>query len=56
MDKNEFLNSLSKRAGISYDEAKLFYDKFIQRFVKVLKSGQSVRISGFGEFKEKARK
>lgn len=56
MDKSEFLNSLSKQTGISYDEARLFYDKFIQRFLKVLKSGQNVRISGFGDFEGKMRK
>ncbi len=56
MDKSEFLNLLSKRANISYDEAKLFYDKFIARFVRAIKSGQSVKISGFGEFRRKLRK
>ena len=56
MDKSEFLNLLSKRANISYDEARLFYDKFIARFAKAIKSGQNIRISGFGEFKRKIRK
>ncbi|MFN3135776.1 MAG: HU family DNA-binding protein, partial [Candidatus Kryptonium sp.] len=56
MDKSEFLSLLSKRASISYEEARLFYDKFIVRFAKAIKSGQNVRISGFGEFKRKIRK
>ncbi|MCX7762516.1 MAG: SPOR domain-containing protein [Candidatus Kryptonium sp.] len=56
MGKNEFLNLLSKRAGISYDEAKMFYDKFVQRFIKVLKTTQSLKISSFGEFKGKVKK
>lgn len=55
MKKEEFLKSLAKREGVSYDEAEFFYEKFIQRFVKVLKSGQSIRIPGFGEFKVKVR-
>ncbi len=56
MTRDEFLKLLSKRAGISVDDARLFYDKFLQRFVKILKSGQSVKIPGFGEFKVRKRK
>lgn len=56
MKKEEFLKLFAKRAKISYDDAKFFYEKFIQRFTKVLKSGQGVRIPGFGEFKVKIRK
>ncbi len=56
MRKEEFLKLFAKRAKISYDEADLFYEKFIQRFAKALKSGQGVRIPGFGEFKVKVRK
>lgn len=56
MDKSEFLSLLSKRASISYEEARLFYDKFITRFAKAIKSGQNVRISGFGEFRRKIKK
>jgi integration host factor subunit alpha len=56
MKKGEFLKLFAKRAKISYDEAELFYEKFIQRFTKALKSGQGVRISGFGEFEVKTRK
>jgi nucleoid DNA-binding protein len=56
MNKDEFLKLFAKRAGISVDDARLFYEKFLQRFVKILKSGQSVKITGFGEFKVKKRK
>ncbi len=56
MNRDEFLKLLAKRAGISFEDAKLFYEKFLQRFVKILKSGQSVKIPGFGEFKVKKRK
>ncbi len=55
MKKGEFLKLFAKRAKISYDEAELFYEKFIQRFTRALKSGQGVRIPGFGEFKVKIR-
>ncbi len=56
MRKDEFLKLLAKRAEISYDEAALFYEKLLDRFAKVLKSGQTIKISGFGEFKRKVNK
>ncbi len=56
MRKEEFLKLLSKRAGISYEEAEFFYDKFIHRLTIVLKLKQSIRIPGFGEFGVKVRK
>jgi len=56
MRKDEFLKLLAKQAEISYDEAVLFYEKLLDRFAKALKSGQAIKISGFGEFKRKLNK
>ena len=55
MQKRKFLKIFSERSGINYKEAAKFYDNLIKEISSILKRGESIRITGFGEFKIKKR-
>jgi cell division septation protein DedD/nucleoid DNA-binding protein len=56
MRKEELLKIFARKAGISYKEAVEFYNKFVERAIRVFRKGESVRIPEFGEFKVRKRK
>lgn len=55
MNKDELLQAMGDEIG-SKKEAKRLYDTIIKNISEALKSGEEVRLSGFGTFKVANRK
>lgn len=50
MNKSEFINAVSEKAGLSKADAKLAVDAFIDTISSELKAGGKVSLLGFGSF------
>jgi DNA-binding protein HU-beta len=50
MTKAELISSVADKAGLSKDQAKKAVDAFTECVADALKSGQDVRLVGFGTF------
>ena len=58
MNKTEFIERIAEEAGVSKGEAQKHFDAFEGVLTEALKSGEEVRITGFGKFyvrEQKAR-
>ena len=51
MNKNEFVNELNIKSGLSKKECKLCLETMIEIIKDALKNGESVSLSNFGKFK-----
>ncbi|MBE5741003.1 MAG: HU family DNA-binding protein [Clostridiales bacterium] len=51
MNKNEFVNEVYARAGLSKKDCKLCLDTILEVIKDALKNGDSVTLSNFGKFK-----
>lgn len=51
MNKNEVVNEVYLKSGISKKECKLCLETILEVIKDVLKSGESVTLSNFGKFK-----
>lgn len=51
MNKNEFVDIVKSKAGLSKKDCKLCIDAFIDVIKDALKNGESVTLSNFGKFK-----
>jgi DNA-binding protein HU-beta len=56
MTKAELIAAISDGAGITRDQAKKSLDVFTESVTKALKSGEDVRLVGFGSFVATERK
>ncbi len=50
MNKSDFINAVSEKAGLSKADAKLAVDAFIDTISSELKAGGKVSLLGFGSF------
>lgn len=48
MNKTELIKIISEEANISHNQAKIVIETFIKEISHTLKSGERVRLSGFG--------
>lgn len=51
MNKNEFVNEINLKSGISKKDCKLCLETMIEIIKSALQSGESVVLSNFGKFK-----
>ena len=51
MNKNEFVNKINKKSGISKKDCKLCLETMIEVIKTALQSGDSITLSNFGKFK-----
>ena len=56
MKKKELIERIAQEAGVSKGEAQKHFQAFEQVVTEALKSGEEVRITGFGKFSVKERK
>ena len=51
MNKNEFVNVLNEKSGLSKKDCKLCLNAMLEIIKTTLQSGESVSLSNFGKFK-----
>ena len=51
MNKNEFMNAVYSKTGLTKKDCKLCLDTIIEVIKDALKQGESVTLSNFGKFK-----
>ncbi len=51
MNKNEFVNEINAKSGLSKKECKLCLETMLEIIKSALQSGESVTFSNFGKFK-----
>ena len=51
MNKNEILNAIKEKSGVSKRDCKLCFDAMLDIIKDALTNGESVTISNFGKFK-----
>ena len=51
MNKNEFINEVNEKSGLSKKDCKLCLETMLQVIKSALQSGESVTLSNFGKFK-----
>ena len=56
MKKKELIERIAQEAGVSEGESQKHFEAFEQVVTEALKSGEEVRITGFGKFSVKERK
>jgi len=56
MNKQDFIDKISRKAGITKREAKESFDVLFEEITKALKKGQKVTFVGFGTFSTRRRK
>ncbi|TES92281.1 MAG: HU family DNA-binding protein [Candidatus Cloacimonadota bacterium] len=56
MNKQDFVDKIAKRAGVTKKEAKESIDTLFEEITKALKKGQRVTFVGFGTFSTRRRK
>ena len=56
MNKNDLIAKISEKSGVSKAVANKVLDAFTQSVTKALKSGEEVRLVGFGTFTVQKRK
>jgi len=56
MNKQDFIDKISRKAGITKREAKESIDVLFEEITKALKKGQKVTFVGFGTFSMRRRK
>ncbi len=56
MNKQDFVDKIAKRAGVTKREAKESIDTLFEEITKALKKGQRVTFVGFGTFSTRRRK
>ncbi len=56
MNKTEFINAISEKAGLSKVDSKKAVDAFAEVVTEALKSGDKVALIGFGTFSVKETK
>lgn len=56
MNKNELIKGISKESSLSQKEAREALTAFAKLIKESLKSGEHVKISGFGKFEVRERK
>lgn len=56
MNKQDFIDKISRKAGITKREAKGSIDVLFEEITKALKKGQKVTFVGFGTFSTRRRK
>ena len=55
MTKQEFVNQVAQKSGLSSREAAKAVDAFLESITDALKSGQDVNFTGFGKFSTQQR-
>ena len=50
MTKQEFINKVAQKSGLSARDAGKAVDAFMESITETLKSGDSVNFTGFGKF------
>ena len=55
MTKQDFINQVAQRSGLSARDAGKAVDSFLETITETLKSGDSVNFTGFGKFAPAAR-
>ncbi len=56
MNKTELIEKVAEEAGVPTSEAYKYFEAFEQVVTGALKSGEEVRITGFGKFSVRERK
>ena len=56
MKKKELIEKIAEEAGVSEGEAQRYFEVFERVVTEALKSGEEVRITGFGKFSVRERK
>ena len=56
MKKKELIERIADEAGVSESEAQKYFGAFERVVTEALKSGEEVRITGFGKFSVRERK
>ena len=56
MNKTELIERVAEEAGVSEGEAQRYFGAFERVVTEALKSGEEVRITGFGKFSVRERK
>ncbi len=51
MNKNEFINAVNSKSGLTKRECRLCLDTILDVIKEALKNGESVTLSNFGKFK-----
>ena len=55
MTKQEFVNAVAQRSGLSSRDAAKAFDAFLESITDTLKSGEDVAFTGFGKFSTQRR-
>jgi len=56
MNKRELIEKIAEQAGVPEGEAQKYFGAFERVVTEALKSGEEVRITGFGKFSVRERK
>jgi DNA-binding protein HU-beta len=56
MNKGELIGRIAQEAGVTEGEAQRYFAAFERVVTEALKSGEEVRITGFGKFSVRERK
>ena len=56
MNKRELIERIAEEAGVPEGEAQKYFGAFEEVVTEALKSGEEVRITGFGKFSVRERK
>ena len=56
MNKGELVERIAEEAGVTEGEAQRYFGAFERVVTEALKSGEEVRITGFGKFSVRKRK
>ncbi len=56
MNKGELIEKIAEEAGVPEGEAQKYFGAFERVVTEALKSGEDVRITGFGKFSVRERK
>ena len=56
MTKQDFINQVAQKSGLSTRDAGKAVDAFLESITETLKSGDSVNFTGFGKFSTQHRK
>lgn len=56
MNKTQLIERIAEEAGMAEGEAQRYFGAFEQVVTEALKSGEEVRITGFGKFSVRERK
>ncbi len=55
MDKQQFIKEFAEKANFTQKDAGIAFDAMVKTIVDVLKTGEKIKIAGFGTYEMKSR-